>query len=288
MSDEDARAHGVCVVISTHQRPAMLREAIASVLAQTQLPEHVIVCSDGYDAETRAVCCEFAGFRPRVILVERPHVGRPSIVRNRALERVELRGSRYVAFCDDDDRWLPSKLKMQREAMEREGWAVLGTRIIPLGTRDESVSADGIREGRRELVGLEDLAAGNRLALSSVMMLTAVWRKLGGFCLGAPTWEDYDLWIRAAVRGAKIGNLGEALVLYRVHDGLSRRETEALRRQALAHIHRHIPLTALRPWGVMAARRVRGVVRLRTRLRQGAWALCGRRRGRAGPKARKA
>lgn len=260
---------GVCVVISTYQRPAMLREAIIAILAQTAPADHVVVSNDGFDEDTRAVCREFSGSKRPVILVEGPHVGRPSIVRNRAAERDELRGSLYVAFCDDDDRWLPDKLARQRDVMERDGWDVLGTSMTLLDGRGESIGTFGGLGGRRHRVGLYELAVDNRFALSSVMLSTRLWLELGGFCQSAPTWEDYDLWIRAAVRGARMGNLEDALVLYRVHDGLTSRETDCSRRQAMAHLHLHIPLWAVRPWAVMAMRRLRAGVRLRSRLRAG-------------------
>lgn len=257
----------------------MLREAITSTISQTTAPEYVVVCSDGYDAATRAVCDEFSLAKTPVTLIEGVHVGRPSVVRNRAMRCDELRRSRYVAFCDDDDRWLPTKLARQREAMEQGGWAVLGTATTLVDPRGEVMGSQDILQGGSRHVRLRDLASGNTIALSSVMMLTSLWRDLGGFCPAAPTWEDYDLWIRAAVRGARIATLGEPLILYRVHDGLTRRETEVLRRQALAHVHRHIPVAAIRPWSVMAMRRLRGAVRLRSRLRHGARALREKLRG---------
>ena len=101
------------VVIPTRDRPQFVREAVGSVLAQTVSDYEVIVVNDGGSAVTGL------GNDPRIRIVELP-VGRgPASARNEGLERAV---GEYVAFLDDDDLWLPSRLEL----------AVQGLRSAPV------------------------------------------------------------------------------------------------------------------------------------------------------------
>jgi glycosyltransferase involved in cell wall biosynthesis len=42
----------ISVAVPTSGRPAMLRRALASILAQTRLPNEIVISEDGADAET--------------------------------------------------------------------------------------------------------------------------------------------------------------------------------------------------------------------------------------------
>ncbi len=104
----------VCVVIPTHQRPAELRQAIGSVLAQDYTgPVRVLVV---YDRAEPDISLARIGERPvEVIRNDRS----PGLAggRNTGILRSE---SELVAFCDDDDYWDPEKLRLQVEMLHRE------------------------------------------------------------------------------------------------------------------------------------------------------------------------
>ncbi len=94
----------VTVVIPTRDRPALLRTAVAAVLAQDYPGEvRCIVVHDGTEPDTELA-------QDRVTVTS--NVRSPGLAgaRNSGIERV---GTELVAFCDDDDRWLPDKLSAQ-------------------------------------------------------------------------------------------------------------------------------------------------------------------------------
>ena len=104
-----SRIADVTVVIPSHNRPEACRGAILSALGQTLPPREVLVVVDGVDIDA------YAPLEARIddsrIRVLRPGVRLgPSGVRN--LGAVEAT-SRCVAFLDDDDVWLPTKLERQ-------------------------------------------------------------------------------------------------------------------------------------------------------------------------------
>lgn len=102
----------VGVVIPTRgDRPALLREAVRGVLAQEYRGElSVTVVADGVAPE---VCAD--GGVPVLPNVRTP--GLPG-ARNTGIDACD---ADLVAFCDDDDVWLPGKLAAQVRALLDEG-----------------------------------------------------------------------------------------------------------------------------------------------------------------------
>ena len=92
----------VSVIIPTHNRAAMVREAIESVLAQSYADRELIVVDDGSTDGTRAAV---AAFLPQLTYIYQEHQG-VSAARNRgaAMARGE-----YLAFLDSDDLWLMTR-----------------------------------------------------------------------------------------------------------------------------------------------------------------------------------
>jgi glycosyltransferase involved in cell wall biosynthesis len=105
----------VTVVIPTHARPHACRSAVLSALGQTLEPQEVIVVIDGEDPSAYdELEHEIDDKRLRVL---RPLVGHgASEARNLGVHEST---ARVVAFLDDDDVWLPTKLETQLDAVER-------------------------------------------------------------------------------------------------------------------------------------------------------------------------
>jgi len=96
------------VVIPTFNRASLVVGAIESVLSQTFLNFEIIVSNDGSTDETQKVVEEIAVIEPRITLITNPNGGLP-VSRNRALA---VPGEYdFVAFLDDDDRWVPTHLE---------------------------------------------------------------------------------------------------------------------------------------------------------------------------------
>ena len=102
----------VSVVVPTHNRAPLLRRAIDSVLEQTYRNLDLIVVDDASEDDTAEVVASFDDRRVRYYRHEtNRHV---SATRNTGIEH--SRGE-YVAFLDDDDEWLPTKLEKQVRLM---------------------------------------------------------------------------------------------------------------------------------------------------------------------------
>jgi glycosyltransferase involved in cell wall biosynthesis len=104
----------VSVVIPVYNRPTMLREAVASVLAQTYRPIEIIIVDDGSTDETGAVADALGTQHDDVIrVVHQPNGG---VGRAREAGRQAAEGE-FIQHLDSDDLLLPEKLERQVSAL---------------------------------------------------------------------------------------------------------------------------------------------------------------------------
>ena len=107
----------VSVIIPTHNRALMLREALISVFAQEgrgKLFElEVIVIDDASSDETGVIVRQF----PLVRYLRFETNRGPSAARNAGIK--SSKGG-YVAFLDDDDLWLPNRLMAEVPILEKQ------------------------------------------------------------------------------------------------------------------------------------------------------------------------
>src|SRR5690348_13147078 len=102
----------VSVIIPTHNRSDFLRNAITSVLNQTYQDFEIIVVDDGSTDNTSEVVANFSDERITFIRHDTNKGG--SAARNTGILASKCD---YIAFLDDDDEWLPDKLRKQMEIL---------------------------------------------------------------------------------------------------------------------------------------------------------------------------
>ena len=101
----------ITAIIPTYNRPALLRRAIDSVLAQTRPAEELLVVDDGSTDDTEAVIRTNYGDKVRYIRQENAGT---AAARNRGAR--EARGQ-WLSFLDHDDEWLPRRLELHSGAI---------------------------------------------------------------------------------------------------------------------------------------------------------------------------
>lgn len=113
----------VTVVIPTRNRFELLREALASVRAQTFVDWQVVVVDDASDDGSAESAAQLLANDAKVTLVRLQARAERSTARNTGLTHAE---TRYVLFLDDDDRLCPTALEYLVAALEQKPEAVVG------------------------------------------------------------------------------------------------------------------------------------------------------------------
>lgn len=211
----------VSIVIPTYNRRAMVREAIASVIAQRGTQFELIVADDGSmdgtaeELDRLAASASAENADCILMCVVRCENRGPAAARNAG---VAIASAPMLAFLDSDDLWMPDKLQRQIAFMQAHP--------------DCAISQTGeiwIRDGRRVNPGLRHRKRAGDLFIdslrtclispSAVIMRTELFGAAGGFDERLAAAEDYDLWLRIlAVH--EVGLLPDPLVTRRAgHPG---------------------------------------------------------------------
>jgi glycosyltransferase involved in cell wall biosynthesis len=203
----------VAVVIPTRNRPHLLGDAVGSAVGQDFRDLEVIVVDDASDdPEANAAIVE--RFGPPVRYVWRATPGGPSAARNTG---IRASTAPLVAFLDDDDLWLPSKVRRQVALFEGPDGAALGA--VYCGHQWVDLARGRFRPPRRpRMRTVTDLVRARYNIIQTVMAPRAVLDDVGGFDEALPFQENLDLLMRIAHRRPLAG-VDEVLVLCRTHSG---------------------------------------------------------------------
>lgn len=208
-----------------------IAEAIDSAIAQRGVENEVIVIDDGSTDDTPEI---LSSYGDAIRLIRQENAGHVA-ARNRG---AELANGQWLAFLDADDVWLPEKLARQLEVVD-EGIGMIYTDRENFGdvsrVGQNGSSAQTLCEGDL----FEPLLLGNVVTLSSVIMRSDWFVRLGGFhdmhgC------DDWDLWLRFAAEGGKARVCRDALTRYRWHSSAMSRNASRMRDGRLEVIRRAI------------------------------------------------
>ncbi len=227
----------VSIVTPTYNRAEYLKEAIESVLAQTYQDWELIVVDDGSSDHTVQVLRKFMKDDNRIHYIKKENNG-AAAARNTALHQVT---GKYIAFIDDDDRWLPEKLQMQVELMESDseiGFCYVRFQIYKkVGNNLEK----GTLFPPFLASKFEDLFDAF-IAPSSAMFRKTCFDRVGWFNPQYERCEDFDLWLRIAqmTKIAAIDKIGVFSVMDERHRGM---DTEVRSWKIGIELLKHVKLT---------------------------------------------
>jgi glycosyltransferase involved in cell wall biosynthesis len=190
----------ISVVIPLFDKEKSIAKTLRSVLGQTRAPDQILIVDDGSTDRSVSIAeAVLAAADPpvRFRIVAQENAG-VSAARNRG---AALARSRYIAFLDADDEWLPGYLEeVQRLATAFPGAGVLTIRFAARsidGTIKPRPSRLGDRHFgllHRPLRHLRE--SGGMVHSSSLTVRRDAWTRSGGFMAGAREGEDICLWLK--------------------------------------------------------------------------------------------
>ena len=205
-------APAVSVVIPTYNHAQFLGPALQSVRDQTFTDWEAIVVNNFSEDNTVDVVAAFND--PRIRLENFRNNGIIAASRNHGWR---LARGGLIAFLDSDDLWYPSKLAQCVARLATDCDLVChGERWVGNG-QDRAVHYGPAPRATYEALLFE----GNCVSTSAVVVKRGHLAAVGGFCEDAAivTAEDYELWLRLAQAGARIGFIDDILGEYRLHAG---------------------------------------------------------------------
>lgn len=226
----------VTTIIPVHNRPGMLREAVASVLAQTYRPIEVLIVDDASTDDTLAVAEELARDHEEIRVIRRAENGGAGAARESG--RTAARGE-FIQHLDSDDLLLPRKFEVQVAALRAHpecgaayGWTRFRHRDGRVEERPWKRSGEAIGTMFPAMLALRWWDTPNPLYRASVIAEAGPWT-------GLRVEEDWEYDCRIASRGVRLAYCAEWVCEVREHDAprLSGRATvPVLRDRARAHL----------------------------------------------------
>ena len=204
-------SESISVIIPTYNYGRFIADAIHSLLAQTRLPDEIIVIDDGSTDDTAEVVEKFSD---DVKYIRQENAG-VSAARNRGVAKSS---GDLIAFLDADDMLEPTALEKQVQKFRDP---TIG--LVHCGMR-EFDSATGatlrIRTDGGDAAIAENLLLWEGAVIAgpggAVLVSRKAFDDAGGFDTRINVGEDWDFCYRVA-RKFKVGFVPEPLVNYRIH-----------------------------------------------------------------------
>ncbi|GHJ08925.1 hypothetical protein TPA0907_32920 [Micromonospora humidisoli] len=203
----------VTVVIATRDRPGLLERAVGAVLAQDYPgPVECVVVYDHTDL--RELDVDVPAGRTLRYVHNTHRRGLPG-GRNSGFDTAT---ADLIAFCDDDDHWLPAKLRRQVELLAQRPDAAAAS----CGIRLEGPGIAKERQLDRAEVGLPDFVEDRIMEVhsSTILIRRSTWEAIGPVDEELPGGygEDYEWLLRIAGHGPVV-IVPEVLVVVDWHGG---------------------------------------------------------------------
>jgi glycosyltransferase involved in cell wall biosynthesis len=202
MGNEKAQAAPrVSIIIPSYNTATLIAGCLESIFAQTFRDYETIVVNDG-SPDTLELEKVLQPYLDRIIYIKQVNK-RAAGARNTAI--ASARGE-FLAFLDSDDTWLPNHLESQMKQFDADPALCLvyanavfvgdPTRHVEFMERCPSVGDAGFEAQVVERC---------KIPVSTVVARKAAVLKAGGFDESMVRCDDYNMWLRTAFYGGKVG-----------------------------------------------------------------------------------
>lgn len=200
----------VSVIITTHNREKFLKQAVKSVLNQTYSNYECIIVDDASNDENLKYLKKLTNDKIKKIYISREESKGGNYARNKGIENCT---GEFIAFLDDDDIWLPTKLERQVEILNSNkniGLVYCG-RIIYV---DEKFAFCQLPES--EYRGNLNQKVFEKIfcTTSSILTRKTILEECNKFDEKLKFWQEYDLIIRICQK-YDVEYVNEPLIIFR-------------------------------------------------------------------------
>lgn len=190
----------VSIIIPTYNTSGLIAACLDSVFAQTYRDFEAIVVNDG-SPDTPELEKVLAPYMSRIVYIKQENK-RAAGARNNAIR--QARGE-FVAFLDSDDSWLPNHLALQMKMIADDPSLdlVYANGLLVGPDRQREFMDECPSRGQATFAAL--IMERCQVSISTVVARRQTLLDAGLFDEKLLRCDDYDMWVRAAFHGAKIG-----------------------------------------------------------------------------------
>lgn len=223
----------VSVIIPSYNYAGYLREAVASVLAQTWQDFELIIADDGSMDASLSVAQEFARQNDRIRVFWHPERENRGLAATLQLALAHARG-RYVAILEADDKWHPDCLEKRMGAAADTGAGIVFNAIEPIceggygrewfeAYPERIMKAHAARVTKKNTKGpfgsfamREAFFIENQIPTFSCAMIKRSLLETCNLSSPVPQWVDRWIWFQAAQK-TEFAFVPEKLTCWRLH-----------------------------------------------------------------------
>lgn len=191
----------VSIIIPSYNTAGLIGKCLDSVFSQTFRNFEAIVVNDG-SPDTAQLELVLKPYLDRIVYIRQENK-RVAGARNTAVR--QARGE-FLAFLDSDDSWLPDHLASQMALFTQQpalDFAYSDAILISDGPREKTFMEKCPSKGEADFEAL--LLERCQIPISTVVVRKSAIVKAGMFDESLLRCDDYDMWLRTAFYGAKIG-----------------------------------------------------------------------------------
>tara|TARA_B110001450_G_C17620365_1_gene480941 strand:- start:760 stop:1539 length:780 start_codon:yes stop_codon:yes gene_type:complete len=212
----------ISVIVTTYNRPKLLKETLDSILNQTYVDFELIVVDNNSNYDFFKLIESFKDSRIKAYQNDNNGI----IATNRNFGIKKAKGE-YIAFCDDDDIWLHNKLELQIDRILKNKSDFISSNVLLFNSHTENIIS--------KTNFILPLNFNAFIKLNHVNTSTVITKKttLLNFdeSKDLVTIEDYSLWLKLYKNSYKFDFINEPLVYYRLSDN-----NASLKNYSIKHI----------------------------------------------------
>lgn len=222
----------VSVITPFYNGSQYIQKCIENIQTQSFKDFEHIIIDDGSAKSENKFVSDIAAKYSNIIFISQKNGGAASAVN----AGIKIAKGEYIAFCDQDDVWLPEKLKEQVEYLEghadvgmvySDAFVIDGEGRRMGKTWMESRAVNYTEGGYGECA--EKLFVKNFICAPLVVLMRKnIFNQVGFLEEKFSSAYDYDYWFRILEAGFSVGFINEPLASWRTHGG---QESARVRKQ---------------------------------------------------------
>jgi glycosyltransferase involved in cell wall biosynthesis len=206
----------VSILLASYSGHRFIKESLDSILNQTYSKFEILIGLNGENSETKKILENYLD--PRIRIFDYADDKGKAKTLNKLIGEAKYE---IIGIQDDDDIWMPEKLKTQIGLLTE--YDIVGTFIEYIDVNNGPWIENNIRNVGPNLSTNHDEIIGNMLlGNNQIANTSALFKKkdalnVGGWNITLEGIEDFDFWIKLIKKDRKFINIPEVLVLHRIH-----------------------------------------------------------------------